>query len=43
MVNALLNVVEGDGWYSFILEVIGVSEYDEFMDIASIKYVTTVF
>ena len=29
MVNALLNVVEGDGWYCSILEVIGVSEDDE--------------
>ena len=42
MVNALLNVVEGDGWYSFILEVIGVSEDDE-VNIASIKYVISVW
>ena len=39
MVNALLNVVEGDGWSSVILEVIGVSEDDEVI-IASIKYIT---
>ena len=41
MVNALLNVVEGDGWSSLVLEVIGVSEDDEVI-IASMKYVITV-
>ena len=37
--NALWNVVEGDGWDSSIFEVIGISEDDEVVMIAAMKYI----
>ena len=39
MVNALMNVVEGDRWDSSIVEVIGISEDDGVVEIAVIKYI----